>query len=94
MLETKGQKHINSLYEPSGTATYNYIYISESKNHLISPILLDFLEALVEEGGIEGIPESSATLPAAEGLKIPAGTALASAEQGDTPSGPSRERGL
>jgi len=56
--------------------------------------LKDFLEALVGEDKIKGIPEPGAIPPAPEGQKIPAGATFSGAEQGDTPSGSSGERGL
>ena len=56
--------------------------------------LKDFLEALVGEDGDDNIPEPSTSPLAAKGLKVPGGTALSGAGQGDMPSGSSRERGL
>ncbi len=53
-----------------------------------------FLETLVGEGEDDGVPEPSTTPLAATGLKVPGGTALSGAGQGDMPSGSSRERGL
>lgn len=55
--------------------------------------LKSFLEALVGEGHNESVPEPSTPPLAATGLKIPDGTALPGAGQGDTSSGASRERG-
>ena len=55
--------------------------------------LKGFLEALVGEGHNESVPEPSTPPLAATGLKIPDGTALPGAGQGDTSSGTSRERG-
>jgi len=55
--------------------------------------LKGFLEALVGEGHNESVPEPSTPPLAATGLKIPDGTALPGAGQGDTSSGASRERG-
>ena len=55
--------------------------------------LKGFLEALVGEGHNESVPEPSTPPLAATGLKIPDGTALPGAGQGDVLSGASRERG-
>ena len=55
--------------------------------------LKDFLEALVGEDGDDNIPEPSTSPLAAKGLKVPGGTALSGAGQGDVLSGASRERG-
>lgn len=55
--------------------------------------LKGFLETLVGEGHNESVPEPSTPPLAATGLKIPDGTALPGAGQGDTSSGSSRERG-
>ena len=54
--------------------------------------LKDFLEALVGEDGDDNIPEPSTSPLAAKGLKVPGGTALSGAGQGDMLSGLSRER--
>jgi glycosyltransferase involved in cell wall biosynthesis len=55
--------------------------------------LKGFLEALVGEDGTKGVPKLSAPPLATTGLKIPDGTALPGAGQGDVRSGASRERG-
>lgn len=55
--------------------------------------LKGFLEALVGEDGTKGVPKLSAAPLATTGLKIPDGTALPGAGQGDVRSGASRERG-
>lgn len=55
--------------------------------------LKEFLGALVGEDGTKGVPKPSAAPLATTGLKIPDGTALPGAGQGDVRSGASRERG-
>jgi len=55
--------------------------------------LKNFLETLVGEDEDASVSEASASSLAAQGLKVPGGTALPGAVQGDTSSGASRGRG-